>query len=385
MSTTSSSSPNRGNHRLPAPHLPTHLLDVIQTVWQWRRAILLTTAAGFIGSILVSLAMPEYFKAETSFLAISPDQAAPESIFGTPGTKPFLYGNMNDIDRMLAIGESNELVEFLIDSFDLYTHYDIDPSKTQSSVTVSKEFFGLYEISKTPRDIITIEVEDQDPTFAATLANAARDRIDFLSRKIIRDAQGKSVSTLSGEVAGKQQLLNAYGDSIRMLQERYQLYDIATQQEVLSSEQSNLEKKLAETNAKLRAYQNKTGRGVQDSIFKLEMTLAGILDSRTVLDSQLIRLNEGMGPIMNFMDNRGSLIRSLNDDSERLKQYEAAMRTTPPSIALLEAARVPVVKARPKRMFIVLGITVLAFIFGVFGALLIENARRYRWEDLLHK
>lgn len=383
MATTPSRQPDRPDHRLPAPNLPTHLLDVIQTVWRWRKAILLTTLAAFVGSVIVSLLMPEYYKAETSFLAISPDQAAPETIFGTTGTKPYLYGSMNDIDRLLAIGESNELIDFLVDSFNLYEHYDIDPAKLKSSVSVRNEFLGLYEISKTPRDILTIEVEDQVPEFAATLANAARDHVDFLSRKIIRDAQGKSVSTLKGEIEFKTIQLEAYGDSIRVLRERFQIYDIANEQEMLSSEQLSSKKKLLETKAKIRAYQGRKGKSAQDSIFKLEMTLAGIVDSKIALDSQLVRLNKGIRPLMNLRDNRGVLIRNLNDDNERLKQYEAAMRTSPPSVAMLEAAAPPVIKARPKRMFIVLGATVLGFVFAVLGALLIDNARRYRWEDIL--
>jgi len=367
----------------PAPSIPANLLDVIQTLWRWRWPVIIATGVAFFGAIALSLLMKVYFKGETRFLALSPDQSAPETLFGTTGMKPQLYGNMNDIDRLLAVAESNELADRLIDSFQLYAHYDIDPEKPKASILVRRKFFGLYEVTKTPKDAIMIEVEDEDPAMAAALANAAREEVDRISRMIIKDAQRKNIQALESEIRSKQALLARAGDSLRRLRTAYQIYDIETQTEVLSTELSGLQQQLATVNARIKAYERSRVRGARDSIAKLEVTVEGLEQARVSLDSQLVKLNEGRTPIQNLRENRAILSRNLNDDDERLQQFQTALRSTQPTIALLEAAQVPEIKSRPKRSFIVVGATFATFIFAVLAALLIDNGRRYRWREIL--
>ncbi|MEL6275181.1 MAG: hypothetical protein AAFU03_08770, partial [Bacteroidota bacterium] len=218
---------------------------------------------------------------------------------------------------------------------------------------------------------------------AAALANAAREQIDYLSRKIIKDAQRKNITAIKGEIEAKQTFLRQMEDSIRTLRDTFRIYDLVTQQEVLSTELAGLEQRTAATEAKILAYQKSRVRGARDSIQKLEITLSGLNQARVNLDSQLQRLNRGMGPLLSMRESRGELSRNLNDEAERLKQYQAALRSTQPTIALLEEAQPPVIKSRPKRSFIVVGATFFTFLFAVLAALLVEQGKRYRWEEIL--
>lgn len=251
MSTITPSDPKA---RQQAPH---DLLAVLKTIWQGRKIILYLVGFALLIAVVASLLLPNYYKGETRFLALSPDQLAPETLFGTAGTKPQVYGNMNDIDRLLAIAESNELVDYLVQEFDLFTHYAIDPKKPKAAVLVRKKLLGLYEVTKTPKDAILIEIEDKTPAMAAALANAARVRIDAINRAIIKAAQQQNSDALKSEIANKQGLMQQYSDSLQSLRERYRIYDITTQQEVLSTEAANLDQRLANTGARLSAYKQR--------------------------------------------------------------------------------------------------------------------------------
>lgn len=352
-------------------------------LWRRRKVLIGCTAAAALASIVISLLLPNYYQAETRFLALSPDQSSPETLFGTTGMKPQLYGNMNDIDRLLAIAESNELVNFLVDTFNLYDHYEIERDKPKAAVSVRRKFFGLYEVTKTPRDAIMIEVEDKVPTMAADLANAARERIDFLSRRIIKDAQRQNVGALMGEIKSKESQLLVIGDSLQTLRDYYKIYDLETQQEVLSTQIAEVERDINNTTARIGAFRGSSIQGGRDSIAKLGIALTGLRQSRISLDSQLQRMSSGMSPLMNLRETRANLSRNLNDDTERLKQYEAALRSQQPSIAVLETAREPEIKSRPKRSFIVIGATFVTFILALFGILLIETGKQYPWRDIL--
>lgn len=363
----------------PAPH---DLLAVLKTVWQGRRTILYLVGAALLVAAVASLLLPTYYKGETRFLALSPDQLAPETLFGTTGTKPQVYGNMNDIDRLLAIAESNELIDFLVQEFDLFTHYDIDPAKPKAAVMVRKKLLGLYEVTKTPKDAILLQIEDKDPEMAAKLANAARARIDYINRHIVKAAQQQNSEAIRGEIANKEALMQQYSDSLQNLRERYKIYDIVTQQEVLSTEAASLEQKLASTGARLGAYRQRSGRAAQDSVAKLSIQVEGLRQAKIKLDSQLVQLNKGMVPIENLNISRIELGRNLNDDKERLQQFDAALRSAQPSIALLETAQVPQIKSRPVRSLIVVGAGFLSGIFAVLLVLLRDSSRRYAWQEI---
>lgn len=362
-----------------APH---DLLAVLKTLWQSRKIILYIVGAALALAVVVSLLLPNYYKGETQFLALSPDQLSPEMLFGTTGTKPQVYGNMNDIDRLLAIAESNELIDYLIGEFDLFAHYGISSNNPKAANMVRKKFLSLYQVTKTPKDAILLAIEDKDPQIAAALANAARERIDHINRSIIKAAQQQNSEALKSEITNKRNLLQQYGDSLKVLRNRYKIFDIETQKEVLSTETTNLDQKIAGTSARLSVYQQRSGRVAQDSIANLSIQLQGLKQTKIKLDSQLVQLNEGMAPIENLNISHIVLGQNLNDDSERLQQIEATLRSTQPSIALLETAQVPLVKSSPVRSLIVLGSGFLAGVFAILLVLLLDSSRRYGWEKI---
>src|SRR5687768_3469503 len=97
------------------------LLPLIGTLYPWRRRILQVTLAAFLLSIVFSLLMKDYFRAKTVFYAASQDLFKPEKVFGGATHEMYYYGSGEDIDRILTIGNSSEVLDYLIDSFDLWT------------------------------------------------------------------------------------------------------------------------------------------------------------------------------------------------------------------------------------------------------------------------
>ena len=72
-------------------------------------------------------------------------------------------------------------------------------------------------------------------------------------------------------------------------------------------------------------------------------------------------------------------------DLEKLKLYNAAIAIDVPALHIIEAAEVPLYKARPKRSVIVLACTLAAFLFSIAGALAVESYRKMDWGVLLKK
>lgn len=358
------------------------LLGVLRTLWQWRRPIIYTTLTAFVGTIVISLLLTTYYMAETRFLAINPDQANPDVIAGIITTKTPLYGNMNDIDRLMAIAESNELVDFLVNKYNLYEHYDIDTSNVKASTKVRMKFLGLYEVTKTPKDAILIEVEDKDPVLAANLANDARNQIDAISRRLIQNGISKTLEAMQKETMFKEKSMKSLSDSMQQLREKYNIFDLSTQLEIFASKSGKINQQLTSVEAKIAAYRDSKLTGRQDSIAKLTVNQMSLQQVKLEIDSQMVLISQGTEPLLGLIESRASVSKSLNTGRERLELFENVLNSDMTFVAVLEEAQPPVIKSRPKRSMIVIGATFLAFILSVLGVLALEHSKQFDWKKI---
>ncbi|WP_116106797.1 hypothetical protein [Lewinella sp. IMCC34191] len=362
--------------RNPTSPPPDNLLGVLRTLWRWRKPILLTTAAGAILSIVVSLLLPVYYTGYTSFVALSPEQISIESTFGNTGQRVQFYGTGDDIDRLLSVAESNEVIDFLVDSFNLYSVYEIDSTTAKGPVRVAEELLSHYDIERNPRDVIELTIEDKDPLRAADMARAARRRVDEINLALIRSTHRRNAAGLLREVEDGQRRLDELNERLSQIRQESGVYNTETQSEVLATTSSSVDQRIALTEARLEEFRS---RGTRDSIVKLSVDLSGLRRSREAIDQQLERLNASIGRIDNMQEERLRTNDELTQSRTRLKQYETILVGERSTMEVIEEATVPLVKSFPIRWLIVVGVTMVTFILAVVGALLIDSGRRYDW------
>ncbi|HMQ46301.1 MAG TPA: hypothetical protein PKA00_01535 [Saprospiraceae bacterium] len=360
-----------------------NLLDVLKTIFKWKMQIFYVCAIAVVGSILLSLTLSNYFKATTIFLAVSPDQANPESLYGTGGLKTEYYGNENDIDRLMTIAESAELINFLVDSFKLYEHYDINPALSKAQFRVQQKFSSLYEVTKTKRDAIELSIEDKDKELAAQMANAARKKINEIAGNLIKAGQIKTIQSYQANIENKEALLKVLGDSLMVLRQRYGIYNILAQSEALATQVSESEAQLTRSQGKLNALLNTPGIP-RDTISFLKANISGLEEQYKKLNEKMSLFNEGLAEVGVYERQYIEANQSLSEDKERLKQNEATQTSNIPALILVEEAQVPIVKSRPKRSLIVLGAGAIAFFFSVIGVLLLDTYKNINWREIYH-
>lgn len=367
----------------PTTESPNSLLGVLRIIFRWKREIVKVCLAAGIGTAVISLFLSNYYQASTTFLAISPDQAKPELIFGDGTFEPEIYGNQDDIDRLLTIAESNELIDFLVDSFNLYEHYDINPDKKKAPFLVRRAFLALYEVTKTKRDAIELTIEDKDPVLAARMAQAAHEKIDQIAQRLIKANQFRTIETFERDIEGKLNQLTSINDTMVRLRQFYGVFNPVSQSELLTATFAQAESNVLSTQAQIDVYREIGGR-FRDSIPKLEARLKGHEQEVGVIQKQLERLNIGMSSFLTLERQNQEANRSLSMHQEKLKQYRAAYESDIPATLLVEKATEPLVKSRPRRSIIVLVAGALAFLFSIIGVLLIESYRDINWRDIYH-
>jgi tyrosine-protein kinase Etk/Wzc len=268
------------------------LLGVIRTLVKWRKPIIVTTLIAAVGSSIIVLLIPVFFQATTIFYAASPDLSMPERIFGTTNQAMEYYGKDEDIDRIMTIAKSGELAEYLIRTYGLYGHYDIDTTDAKAPYWVREKLDKLYNVQKTKYDAIELSVEDTDPELSARIANDARRKIDEIAQRLIKNSQLEVLKTYESSIAEKQSLLDALSDSLQIIRSRYEVFNTKTQSEILSNMLARAEARFSAAQARKAVFDGRTGVP-RDSILFLNAAIAGSSEEVKVLNRKLERFNKG--------------------------------------------------------------------------------------------
>lgn len=367
-----------------------NLLEVIQALYRQRRVILNVCLVALVASVSISLLLDNYYEAKTVFYPTSPRLANPELLFGYTGQVTDYFGSDRDLDRLAEIARSREVEDFLIERFDLYTHYGIDSTSKRGIHKLRKRLRKLYTVQKNKNDAIELTVEDRDPQVAADMANAARQKIDEIAQRLTKESQLKLLNAFENNLKRKQVELERLADSLRRVQAFYNIYDVGTQSAQIAGQLSLADLEVIRYRARLEVLESDPNVP-RDTLAFIRANLKAYEQQRQQLraaggNTEVLtvdRLNEAVPRIAILQDMHYQARKQLTYDLERYNQILATYSTDIPALLVIEAAEPPPVKSRPVRSLIVLASLLGTFLFTSLAVLVADAYRGVRWRSLL--
>lgn len=366
-----------------------NLLGVFQTIYRWRKAIRNICLIALVGSIAYSLTLPNYYQASTIFYPASTELSNPELIFGYTGQVTQYFGSDRDLDRLDEIANSTEVVDYMVRRFQLYEVYGLDSTSLKGRAKVREYFRHLYVAQKNKNDAIELSVEDTDRNRAAEMANAARDKINEIAQRLIKNSQSRILATFEENIKNKTLELDMLADSLRRLQAQYNIYSGSEQGEQLSAQLATAEAGILRARARLEVL-DKNPSIPRDTIAYIKANLLAYEREWKQLMSpdgksggvSIRDFNEGLPKVSVMTDLHLQARKQLSFDIERYNQVRATFNTDIPAVQLVEKAEPPLLKSRPKRSILVIASVVAALLFSVLGVLLAEAYRDFNWKDI---
>lgn len=366
------------------------LLPILRVLYAQRRRIVLITAAAFVLSLLGSLLLKNRYQGKTVFYAASQDLFKPEKVFGSTQNDMYYYGSGEDIDRILTVGNSHEVIDFLIDSFDLWTVYKIKPGSSKARFKMRKALRENYNIMLTKQDALELTIEDTDPQRAADMANAARNLIDQRVKGIIKNSQAALASSYQRSIQNKETVMRQLNDSLVFYRSKSGIYDPKGQTELLATRVTEISSAVERERATLESLQGMNlSAKLRDSINVIKARISGYERELNILNGtestsqySLKNFNQAKGNIELLEARYARAYEQISYDLEKIKLYIAAIEIDVPAVHLIEAAEVPLYKHWPKRSVIVLAATLAAFLFSIALVLVQESYRRFDWRSI---
>lgn len=181
--------------------------------WKWH-LLIITVVAGALG---VVFSMP-YF--------IHPKFKSTATVYPA---NIVCFSDESESEQMLELLESSDIKFKVIEKFDLYNHYGIDPTAQSSLAKMMTYYDDNVIIEKTPNDAINITVCDEDPQIACDMAKSI---IAIYDQMVLALNVEKSQETLNIYMASckeKEQLIDSLSKSLKKLSSEYGLIDMESQ------------------------------------------------------------------------------------------------------------------------------------------------------------
>ncbi len=194
-----------------------NLLGAIRKILKWWKFILIITGLAAALSIAVSLLLPDEYKSTSVFYPKNLNIYDSEYLFGTGAKDKIqnIFGGNQDLHRVISLSGSNELKDGLINEFKLWEHYDIDTSSRYWHFKLMKKFDSRSKVLKSEHDNIELSVWDENPKFAATLANRFAEKLEEAYEDVVKQRNQSNLEIARQQLGEIEHSLTALVDTLQ--------------------------------------------------------------------------------------------------------------------------------------------------------------------------
>ena len=386
--------------------------DNILLLWKRRKFITKNVIWVGLASVIISLFLPKWYASKAVILSSGAGRFSLISAFADLPLNEFGFSPVNeDINSFISILVSRSVKEWMVGKFDLVERYG-----TRDVEFAMEAFEGNTELRVTDEGALAITVMDRDPKLAQQMVQEMLNQLDLLNRRLSRE-QGKYNRQFLEERLERNKIdLAIAEEELKLFQQQTGVVDILTQVTAqletygqLHSQElqayTELYSQRAQTEVQLNTLRvtlmpdNPTIRhyevmyGEQDKQLstlsqKLDRELENLLlssnnatgEATSNESSENIWVSMGSFPdlamrsarLMREVEVQGKLLEILVPQYEQARMEESK---NIPTLQVIDEPKVPLNKAKPKRMLIVLGAVFMAVIFSS-GYVLIEYHSR---------
>ncbi len=168
------------------------LIYLIKLMIKWKKQLIVISIIASIAGVATAFILPVYYKSVCLFYPYSPKAYDPRFLFSS-GTDIDLFGTGDDADRVISIGNSSDISNYIINKYNLIDRYDINRNDPYQWIDVTKNFQQNYKIAEDDRSAIVVTVFDKNADTAALMANDIVEQIDYFNRKPLMESSKKQL------------------------------------------------------------------------------------------------------------------------------------------------------------------------------------------------
>lgn len=322
--------------------------NLLVMLFRWRKPIIIVCTAAAIISAGASLLIEEKFKSTVVMFALPQNSFGEQLLEEVKKEDVLAYGEVEDAERLLQIINSDRIRNRIIETFDLWTVYEIPREAKGANVLMAKEYDSNVSSRLTKLGSIEVQVMDKEAARARDMANRISELTDTLSNQLKNERALQAYQYAESSYNYLLEEIKQLEDSMDALR-RVGVYDYITQIEGLNEQYATaLAKGMVSYAQQLKA--------------KMD-TLSQYGNAYTKLETKIESTYE-----------REAILK------KRFELMKIDVESKLPSKYTVNAATASDKKAYPVRWLIVAMSTASAFVFAFIFLLLWDNFKKIRAE-----
>jgi len=204
-----------------------NLVELIKIWLRWKKHIFAICTVAVIGSSVISLIMPEYYKSTAIFYPYNPKMSDPRTLY-VKDINYNIFGKSEDIDRIISVANSSLIHRDMIKEFNLVKHYKLESDNPGDSNLVIafalEEFRGNFDFIKNNEGALEITIYDTDENLAAEMVKIMTGKINYINIETIKKNNEKLLGVYKQHAESKLKEITILSDSLTNLRNKYQLF-----------------------------------------------------------------------------------------------------------------------------------------------------------------
>ena len=211
--------------------------NIILDLYKWRKPLVVfTLIASVLGAIVSSpiIITPKFKSTAVIYPTTTNSISQALLVEHNPYRKDVLeFGEELEAERLLQILNSDEMQNRIIEEYNLFEHYEINPEAEHANTWMYLAFDEHFSFKRTELMSIKIEVLDEDPKLAADMSKRVVDLIDVVVKRVKKERAEQAVVILERRDEELSTRLFFIHDSLEVLRS-HGVLDVSLQAERLT-------------------------------------------------------------------------------------------------------------------------------------------------------
>ena len=188
---------------------------LLQTISKWKwHIIIITVIAAILGAIFSgSQFITPLYKSEATIYPTHTESYSDETV----------------TEQMLQVMQSQEIMDSVVEKFDLMKHYNIDKSYKYWKTALVGEYRTNVSISRTPYDAVIIKVYDKDPEIAYAMVYEIFDQYCKMYKRILKAQRKEQADFFHSTLEENEAFIDSLINRLSEIGQIHGVYEVPSQ------------------------------------------------------------------------------------------------------------------------------------------------------------
>ena len=221
-----------------------NLVEVVEATIKWFKPIVTISVLAVVGAFIITIPsldiVPPKYESTTVIFPANLALLDRPYVFESSAAVDVevdQFGDKHDVDRLVAIAQSSQVMVHAILKFNLIEHYGLNKESVEfpMSSAISK-FNKNYEAYKNQFESVEIHVKDKDNVLAADIANEIVVKVDEINKQMLNSGREKMICVLEKHLEAKKAVTDELMAKIEQAQNESQKKALEIKQ-IIATEQ----------------------------------------------------------------------------------------------------------------------------------------------------